>query len=255
MFGIENWIAFLLVLMRMMGCILFNPILGRKNFPPLFRIGMALVLALTIYAYSGVQGIVITSAVEYIVLLLKEFIIGYVVGFVVNMVTYMIIFGGEIIDMQMGIAMSKIYDPNSNVSMSLSATYYNILFIFLFFLGNGHLTLIELFLYMERVIPYGQVVINPAVSEDVIEIFCQFTVLAMKFAFPILAIEFLLEMAVGILMKAIPQINVFVVNIQAKLLIGLVLIVVLFSPMVSFFEQVIETLFDAVNTVVITMGP
>ncbi|WP_027400156.1 flagellar biosynthetic protein FliR [Anaerovorax odorimutans] len=254
MFGIEDWIIFTLVLMRMAGCILFNPILGRRNFPAMFKIGLTLVLSLVIYTYSDISITEFSTTVEYIILLLKEFFIGYVLGFIVSLFAYIIIFGGELIDLQMGIAMSKIYDPQSNISMSLTGTYYNILFTFLFFVGNGHLTLIKLFLNLGEFIPYGKVIINTKVPSLILDVFCQCTVLAVKLAMPIVAIEFLLEIAVGILMKAIPQINVFVINIQAKLFIGLILLVILFSPMVSFMEYLIELLFDSMEQMVIIMG-
>lgn len=55
--------------------------------------------------------------------------------------------------------------------------------------------------------------------------------LAVKFAFPILAAEFIITMGMGILMKMIPQINIFVVQIQVKIILGLVLFLFLFSPM------------------------
>lgn len=254
MFGIEDWTIFALITMRMMGCILFNPILGRRNFPAIFKIGLALVLTIVIYTYSDISVAGIGSTVEYVWLLLKEFLVGYVIGFIVSLFTYIIIFGGELIDLQIGISMSKVFDPQSNTSMSLSATYYNILFMLLFFVGNGHLTLIHLFLNLGEFIPYGKVVINTAVPSAVLDVFCQCTVLAVKLAMPIVGIQFLLEIAVGILMKAIPQINIFVVNIQLKLFVGLILLILLFSPVASFLEQTIELLFEAIEQVVVLMG-
>lgn len=254
MFGIQDWTVFALILMRMSGCILFNPILGRKNFPAMFKIGLSMVLTLVIYTYSDISFIAIGTTIEYIWLLLKEFMVGYVIGFVVSLFTYVIIFGGELIDLQMGISMSKLYDPQSNVSMSLSATYYNLLFTLLFFAGNGHLTLIRLLLHLGEVIPYGHVVFRTKLYSEVLQVFCQCTILAVKLALPIVAIEFLLEMAVGILMKAIPQINVFVVNIQAKLFVGLILILVLLAPVANFLDHLITLLFDTIEQIVILMA-
>lgn len=247
---IDNLIAFGLVLMRMTGCIVCNPILGRRNIPALLKAGMALMLTILVYTYSDISSIgVIDSTVEYIVLGLKEFCVGFVIGFVVSLFSFIIILGGEVIDMQMGLSMSKVYDPASNVSMSLNATFYNILFVFMFFSIGGHLTLFKLFLDLEHVIPYGHVVYNTDMAAYMISVFCQCTVLGVKLAMPVIALQFLLEMGVGVLMKNIPQINVIMINIQAKIFVGFIFLVAIFSPVMSFVENIIEGMFDSINII------
>lgn len=252
---IDNLIAFGLVLLRMTGCIVFNPIFGRKNVPAMVQTGIALSLALLVYTYSDVSTIgVIDSTVELFVIGLKEMAVGLVIGFVVSLFSYIIILGGEVMDMQIGLSMSKVYDPSSNVSMSLSSTFYNVLFIFTFFITNGHLTMMKLFLDLEKVVPYGHVLLGSDVAQNMINVFCQCTILGMKMAMPIVALQFLMEMGVGVLMKNIPQINVIMINIQAKILVGLVFIVVIFSPMMSFMESVVENMFAAIIQISKLMG-
>lgn len=253
--GIDNLTAFGLIFMRMSGCIVFNPIFGRKNIPAMVKAGMALILTLLIYSYTDISSIgSINSSVEYIVLNIKEFCVGFVIGFIVSLFSYIIILGGEVIDMQMGLAMSKVYDPSSNVSMSLNATFYNILFIFTFFTVNGHLTLFKLFLDLEKVIPYGNAVFGSDLASSVISLFCQCTILGIKLAMPMIALQFLMEMGVGVLMKNIPQINVIMINIQAKIFVGFLFLVILFTPMMSFVEDIIENLFSAITQVARLMG-
>lgn len=253
--GIDNLIAFGLVLLRMTGCIAFNPILGRRNFPAMLKSGMTLTLAILVYSYADITTIgVIDTTVEFVVLGAKELCVGFVIGFIVSLFSYIIILGGEVVDMQMGLAMSKVYDPSSNVSLSLNATFYNILFIFIFFTVNGHLTLIKLFLELEKVIPYGHVLYGSDVASAIITVFCQCTILGIKLAMPMIALQFLMEMAVGILMKNIPQINVIMINIQAKIFVGLVFLIVIFTPVISFVEGIIEEMFDAISQIAVLMG-
>ncbi len=253
MLAVENWTGFALIMMRMSGCIFFNPILGRRNFPATFKVGIVLALTLMIFTYSEVNVKEATTTFGYMWPLLKEFGVGYVMGFVVTLFTYVIIFGGEFIDVQMGLSMAKVYDPQSNISMSISGTFYNILFTFLFFASNGHITMMSFFLTLGDIIPYGGVAYNPDMPMAIIDLFCLCTILGIKLAMPILAVEFLLEMGVGILMKAIPQINVFVVNIQAKVLIGLTMLFIIYTPMVTFLEQLITLIFDTLGAIALTL--
>ncbi len=247
MISVAELTGIALVFMRMTGCILFNPLLGGKNFPSIFKAGLIIMLTLVIFTFSPPQGIDTANSITLMVLMVKEFIVGYTIGFICTLFSYVIIFGGELMDMQMGISMSKIYDPQSNVSMSLSATFFNITYMFLFFNTEAHLNLIKLFLTSGELLPYGELQIHTELTGHIIDIFCQCTVLAIKLAMPILATQFLMEIGVGILMKAIPQINVFVVNIQAKLFVGLLLLVFIFSPVVSFLGKTIELMFDAIH--------
>jgi flagellar biosynthetic protein FliR len=103
-------------------------------------------------------------------------------------------------------------------------------------------------------VPYGQMALGPDISMTIIDLFCQCTVLAVKFALPVIAVEMVVEMGIGIIMKAVPQINVFVVNLQAKLFIGIVILVLLFVPFSNFVERVITLLFDAIQQLISAMA-
>lgn len=246
-------ITFSFILMRMTGCILFNPILGRRNFPALFRAGIILVFSLVIYSYSGVSIDVPNQIIPMVVALLSELLIGFAIGFVVDLFAYAVLLGGTFIDYQMGLSMANIYDPQSNISMSLSSTYYNMMFVFLFFEMNGHLALIRLFLTMGDVIPYGHVALNPELSTGILDVFVRCTVLGITLAMPMIAIQFLAEIAVGILMKAIPQINVFAVNLQAKIMLGMLVMLVFFGPLADLVRSMVGEMIDTIQKILTLM--
>lgn len=245
----ERFMLLTLVLMRMSGCILFNPIFGRRNLPMIYKSGLIMVLTYIVFLATQSVSVQATTVIEYGVLLLKEFAVGYVIGFIINLFFYVIIFAGEIIDTQMGLSMSKIYDPQSNTSLSLSASFYNALFILLFFASDGHLALLKILINSENVISYGNVWVHTGVATAMLDVFRECSMMAVKFSFPILGIELLSEVGVGILMKTIPQINVFVVNIQMKLFIGLILLLLLFTPMSDFLESMMGSMFDTIQRV------
>lgn len=246
-------LTFSLIIMRMSGCILFNPILGRRNIPGVVKTAIIFVLSIILITYQEHAVVEATTAIEYAVLLLKEFFCGFVIGTVVNLFLNIIIFGGEIIDFQMGLSMSKIYDMQSNTSLALSATFFNALFVLLFFVTDGHLVMLQLFLKSGELIPYGSMAITQSLSTIILDIFCDCMVLAVKLALPIMVVEILAEVGVGILMRTIPQINVFIINIQAKVILGIIFMVLLFSPMSEFLEGCIRLMFEALQQVMMLM--
>ncbi|EXG83371.1 flagellar biosynthetic protein FliR [Clostridium sp. ASBs410] len=247
---IGQTMLFSLIFMRISGFILLNPILGRRNIPNVVKGGMVMVFTLLFYSFSAAQVPEPVNSIEFAVLLIKEFVMGYVIGFVMDLFLMVITFAGSIIDFQMGLSMATIYDPQSNTQVAITGSLWNIYFILLFFAVDGHLALIKLLIESAEIVPYGQVVLGTKVAWALIEVFAQCIVLAVRFSFPIVAIEFITEIAVGILMKMIPQINVFVVNIQAKLIIGLLMLVFLFSPMSDFMGDVINQMLLTVQSMI-----
>jgi len=240
-----NWGAFTLflyMLMRMSGFVLFSPIFGRSGIPGMFKSGLILLMAVSVYyAYGGtveVPGTILELSVR----LLLELGIGLVFSMVMRFFLYIAEQAGEIIDTDMGMSMSKMYDPGSNSSLTNTASLLNILMLVLFFTEDGHITLLRMMLTSGELIPFGGVIIGDAVAERCLALFADCALLAVKLSFPIMAAELLGQMGMGVVMKAIPQINVFAINIELKIIIGLVMLFLLLSPMSTFLLEAEKTM-------------
>jgi flagellar biosynthesis protein FliR len=237
----------LLVFMRMSGCILFNPILGRKNVPGILKIGLTMALSIFSYQMVPKQTIEINSFLMFVFAMLGQLLIGYMVGFVIQLFMSVIMISGENIDMQIGISMSKIYDPASNISMPLSASLINAMFMLIFFITNSHLTLIQIFTKLCILVPYGSLQFKPAMFQELTAMFSLILIYAVKMALPVLAAELITEFAVGLIMRAVPQIDVFTINIQLKVIIGFAIIMIMIPPLSTFLERLISFMFDNIN--------
>ena len=243
----------LFIFMRMSGCIMFNPILGRKNLPVIVKVGLTMMLTVFSYHLVPAQTIEISSFLVLFFSLLKELLIGYTVGYVIQLFLSIMLISGENMDMQIGISMSKIYDPQSNVSMPLSASLINTMFILIFFAVNGHLTLIQIFIKLCVMVPYGSLRFEPAMYQQLVDMFSLILVYAVKMSLPVLAAELITEIAVGLVMRAVPQIDVFVINIQFKVILGFIIIIIMAPPLASFLEKLILLMFDNINQVFQTL--
>jgi flagellar biosynthetic protein FliR len=156
--------------------------------------------------------------------------------------------------MQMALSMTKMYDPQNGTQMSISSTFFNLMLMFAFFGMNAHLQLIYMFLRSAEIVPYGAVLfVNPELPMTITDIFVQCTILGLKMAMPIAGMLFLVQMGVGILMKTVPQINAFVVMLQVKILAGLFMLAVVFSPLSNFIERIISTLFQTLAAALLLM--
>lgn len=246
-------ILFSLILMRMTGCIFFNPLLGRSTIPVLVRSGIIMVLTILVYSFSAPVVVDTSNVIGYGVLLLKELAVGYVLGAVFNFFIGALIFAGSVMDFQMGLSMATIYDSQSNASVSVTANLLNIIFLVCFLASDAHLVLLKIFLTSAEIVPYGSVALGTEVASAGLALFAAFIELVFRIAMPMMAVELFVEVGVGVLMKAIPQINIFVVNIQVKILVGIILLLLLFTPMSDFLSNCMDTLLESIANILVTM--
>ena len=245
---------FLVILARMSGFVLFNPILGRQSVPTVYRSGMILLLAVTVFTITDAGPAVPGSILEMGLMLVLELAVGYILGLVMNLFFYIPLLGGETIDTQMGMSMGKTYDPGSQTSVSVSATLFNTLMLLLFFAANGHHTLMRVILVSGEIVPFGQVVLGQDLYAAVVELFIDCTILGIKLCMPILAAELLGQMSMGVLMKVIPQINIFVINIDMKVIIGVGLELLLLFPISEYLLKVEGDMLRAIQEALLLMG-
>ena len=245
---------FTLIFTRCSGFVLMNPILSRSNLPTLVRAGMIMVFSIFLFGLADQTPAVPATVLEFGLRLLLELGVGFVLGFVMQLFFMVVGVGGEIIDAQMGLNMAQVYDSSSQVNMTVTAALLNVLMILTFFAENGHYTMLRIFESSQRIVPYGQVVFGKEVASGVTEVFLACMLLAVKLSLPILAAEMLGELGMGILMKAIPQINAFVINIELKVIIGLVLLLLFLTPINEFLldveSQMLKTMSQALTLVV-----
>ena len=230
---------FIYIFARMSGFVLFNPILGRNNIPAAYRTGLTLVLSIS--AMSGIMAqqsaVLPVSILDLSIRILLEMALGFFFGMVMNFFFYIPQFAGTVIDTQMGMTMNQIYDPASQSNMSVTGVLLNALMTMLFFAANGHHTLLRIILTSGEVVPYGAAVFGEAAASAMLQVFIECTLLAVKLALPILAAELLGQVGMGVLMKVIPQINVFAINIELKIIIGLGLLLTLLSPISEYLLE------------------
>ena len=249
-----KYLVFMMVFARMSGIFLMSPLLGRKNVPGIVKVGLALFVGIAITSAQPELTVNCTGLVDFFLALVKEFFVGYAISFVMELILSALTMAGEIIDLQLGFGMSRVYDPQSGVSMSLTSSVFNYMFVLIFFGTNGHLTLIQIASASFGVFPPGPVLPNAQCAQVIPLMFSNMLILALKIAVPIIAIELLVETGMGILMRTVPQINIFVVGLQLKLLVGLAVIVMLLPGITGILDSSVNVLFQMIKQAVSAMA-
>lgn len=254
-----NWSAFTLFLfiaMRMSGFVLFNPIFGRNGVPNAFRAGFILMLSWMVYGVYGGGSVAVPETLLALAFrLLMELALGFLTGIVMRFFFYIPEQAGELIDSQMGMSMARTYDPTTQSQSTATANLLTIMATLLFFAANGHITLLRILLTSSEIVPFGAVTLGTEAAERVVELFTECVLLALKLSLPILGAELLGQVGMGVLMKAIPQINVFAINIELKVVIGLFMLLFLIEPMGGFLlEMETQMLAEVRNILTLAVG-
>jgi flagellar biosynthetic protein FliR len=244
---------FFLIVMRMAGFVFLNPVLGRRNIPSQVKVGLSMVMAVLVYSTAVSQGtaneIETGSAVVFGVLAVKELLIGYFLGFVMQLFDMILTFAGTVIDFQLGISMAMVYDAQNGAQVALSGNILQIFYLLLFFVTDGHLALMKILALSGEIVPYGEVAISGGAAWLLLDIFVECVVLAMRMAFPMIAFEFLVQVGVGVLTKINPQVNLFVLSIQLRLTVGLILMMFLIGPIGDYIGNMITEMLNTLQGV------
>ena len=234
-----------MILLRMTGAIVFHPVFGRSNIPALVKAAFIFVLSLVVFVWNQASLDHIPVGVpDFLIMAMKELLIGFCMGFGVELAFMVFQFAGSVIDFSMGLSMAQMYDPQTGTQMSVSTYVYSALCTLLFFQQNGHIRFLDLVFRTYSYIPAGGAVVAEGLPEFVLRYFTTCIVMGLQLAIPIAGIELMTEIAIGFMMRVVPQINIFVVSFQIKLIVGMAMILLLLSPMAARVTDLYEGMFD-----------
>ncbi len=251
----SNYMVFLAIFTRMAGMLIFNPFFGRKNIPVIIKMGFAFFTTVILMGFLPPNTTVQAgNALTFMLICGKELLVGFAVGFIMQIFLSSLQVAGSFMDLQLGVGMANVYDPQSNISMALSATLLNLLYIVLFFVTNAHLTFLKIIFASFGILPLGDFVLNPQCGQYIVLLFADILILAIKLALPLVAIEIITELGLGILMRTVPQINIFMVGLQLKLLVGLFLLVLILPGVFDFFDAMTSMMFKSIQECLSSMA-
>ncbi len=218
----ERLELFCLVLFRVGGFFIFAPFWGHSRIPRKLRAAIAIMLAwmlspmISAGAFTGVGNLV-----ELLALGLREVVTGSMIGFAYAILFIGVRSAGMAAGMQMGFAIVNIIDPNSQRNVSLLGQYKFIIMMLIFLLIDGHHLVLQSLFDSFRVVPVGTLGVSTALANQLIRISSAAFVIAIKIASPMMMTLLLTDVALGIVARTVPQMNIFIVGFPIKIGVGL----------------------------------
>lgn len=244
-----NFQKALLVFSRFSGIFVFAPLFGARTIP--VRVKAWITVFLTLSVFPVVRNLIeyITSPWMFGFMVLDQVLIGLIIGFMFSLVLILFQLAGQIFSFNMGFGIVNTFDPLSETQISLIGQYLYILALMVFIITNGHHTIIYALTKSFELIPVIKAKKVATIAYYTMISITQMFRVALIIAAPILGTMLIVEIALGILTRVAPQMNVFVIGFAAKLVIGF--FILLFF--ISFFLQSSAKFIDGFYKIILTM--
>ena len=234
---------FFLVFLRVTGMFVVSPIFGRQNLPVYYKIGFSFFIALIMTSSSAIVSPAIYGNVaEYVYFAVREFVIGASIGFIPYLMFSAIYIAGQLIDMKIGFAMVNVLDPVSNIQIPITANFYFIICMLMFITVDAHHMIILTISRSYSLIPLGRLTIDGELIAALLRLFTDVFIVGFRIAAPIIFTVLLTDVALGIISKAMPQINVFMVGMPLKILVGLVIMIITMPTMLIMMGELFKNI-------------
>lgn len=236
-FTIQNMEFYLMVLVRVSGFVFVAPFFSHQSVPAQMKAAISILLSILVIQTIPVVTVTYSGVFGFSVLVLKELVVGIILGFMCNLCFYIVHFAGHVMDMEMGLSMATMFDPSSNMQITVTGNIYNYFVLLLLVVTNMHYYIIRSIMESFQYFGVGQAVFRLSLKDIMVDFMAEYFVIALRIVLPVFCCMLLINVILGVLAKAAPQMNMFVVGIQIKLIVGLIVLIMLVQtlPMVSDF--------------------
>jgi len=221
----ETLIVFLLLTVRLGAIVLSLPLLGSGNVPAQVKILFILMLSVGLYPLTQAQQVVIPQRLGHLgLVIVGEMLIGLTIGFVAQLLFAGIQLGGELMSQQMGLHVATLFDPHSAQQVSLVTHFQYVLAILIFLASSAHHWFILAMAESLHRIPLAGLSTAGAVLPVLLGLLGKACVIAIQLATPVSVALLLATLALGIIARLVPQLNVFMLSFPATLGLGIVML-------------------------------
>jgi flagellar biosynthetic protein FliR len=221
------WEAFFLILCRLGTVLMIAPIFGNRSTPAQVKIFFSLLLTLVMLPLVTTNLTALPDTMPaFLGLVAREVFIGGMVGFAVLLVFISLQAAGHIIGLQMGFSLANVVNPLTADHASLLDQFYGLLAALIFLTINGHHALIVAIRRTFDLVPLGQAEVGLPAAPVLLGWGREIFTVASRISLPVMAALLLTDVALAIIARSVPQLNVFVVGMPVKLIVGFGMLVI-----------------------------
>lgn len=240
---IESFDIYFLIFARMLGIFLTAPFFSRREIPAVFKITLSVIISYMLLPFLASTVTISHNFLNVFMISIKEFAAGAAIGLTAQMLFNVFLAAGAQNDLQMGLSMAQQVDPSTGSQITNSGNLI-VGFAYLIFLAtDAHHIFLRGIINSYDILPIGAAVFKSSnFLNYIIKLMLYFAETSLLIVIPIVIILFLGNLLLAFLAKIMPQMNVFIVGMPFKILIGFVAMVIIFPHMKEVIKQVFESM-------------
>lgn len=222
-FSLSELEYFLLVFMRIASFVYVAPFFSTKGIPNNVKIALSVFMAYIMYQFGPEHNYPqYGTFIAYCVVVLKEVTVGMLIGLGAQLCTSIVLFAGRIIDMEIGLSMANVFDPLTNEQSTITGMLFQYGTMLILYITGLHQYLLKALLETFTLIPVNAINIDTdRLLTNLISFLSNYIIIGFRICLPVFASIMLMNIVLGLLAKLAPQMNMFSVGIQLKLIAGL----------------------------------
>ena len=250
----DNLLVFFLVFSRISGVFMLIPVFNSRNIPMISKVLFVFFLSLVILPIVDKENLILDTLLQFAYYMTVEFIIGLSFGIVMVLILNSLYIAGALVDRNIGFSMVSVISPTDEGQLPVSANLYFTMSMLIFLVTNGHHVLIRELYNSFMLIPLGQIKLTKYVIDNYVDIIAGSFVLGFKIAMPFILTILISNVILGILSRAMPGMNVFMLGMPFKVLIGLVILLLVVPTYFGIVNNMFNWSFDELNRVMEFLG-
>jgi len=255
---LNEFLIFVLVLLRMGGVVVFAPFFGGDTFLRRARIGLAVFFSFCVYnrAEATLGGMELPlSLIDLALLCTQEILVGLAFGYAGSLIFTGAQLAGEVIGQQIGFTLANVVDPVLDQEVGIISFFQFSLAMAIFLALDLHLVFLYVLGSSYEVVGLGAMTLRLEFLEHLGIMFGGIWDSAVQLAGPVLLVMLLVSVVVGFLVRTMPQLNIIVIGLPSRVLIGLLTMVFGVKPFMRTMAALCEGMLYDLQLLLQFLGP
>lgn len=232
-----------LIFLRVSAILISIPIFDSRNIPVMFKAGLSIAVTIVLFPVLKLSNApFLMPPIPFAIGVLGEIILGLIIGLSVRLIFAGIQLAGQLAGFQMGLAIANVMDPISSMQASVVAQFYNLAGMLCFLAINAHHWFIKAIAESFRLVPPFGFQFTNSLMDQIMRLSGNMFVIAIKVGAPLIAALLITSVALGLIVRTVPQMNIFIVAMPLKIFIGMVFLVFSLPYLAEFFRAIFSGL-------------
>ncbi|MFF7708277.1 flagellar biosynthetic protein FliR [Pseudomonas sp. NPDC007930] len=233
---IGAWVAsFVLPLFRVAALLMTLPLFGATMVSSRIRLYMALAITVVITPALPPMPQIDAISLRAGLLCAEQIIIGALMGLAIHMLFQTFVVAGQVVAIQMGMAFASMIDPANGVNVATVSQFFNMLVTLLFLSMNGHLVVFEVLVESFTTLPVGGGVLTGQFW-DLANRLTWVLAAAILLVLPAITALLVVNIALGVMTRAAPQLNIFSVGMPVTIVLGMVILWINMADILNHYQ-------------------